>query len=122
MAMLRQMKGEEGEEEKKEEVEEEKEELVDEFTDPPTPGTLGLSPFEIKMYSFANLVTSLGPKQIYWELAYKAICPICHDRKVIAWHCACSSGYVFRDISGSETLWKKIAHSVKTGKKLFFFK
>lgn len=35
--MLRQMKGEEGEEEKKEEVEEEKEELVDEFTDPPTP-------------------------------------------------------------------------------------
>ena len=65
MAMLRQMKGEEGEEEKKEEVEEEKEELVDEFTDPPTPGMSGLSPFEIEMYSFANLVTSLGPKQIY---------------------------------------------------------
>ena len=38
MAMLRQMKGEEGEEEKKEEVEEEKEEVVDEFKDPPTPG------------------------------------------------------------------------------------
>ena len=40
MAMLRQMKGEEGEEEKKEEVEEEKEEVVDEFKDPPTPGRL----------------------------------------------------------------------------------
>ena len=44
MAMLRQMKGEGGEEEKKEEVEEEKEELVEEFEDPVTPGKLGLPP------------------------------------------------------------------------------
>ena len=53
MAMLRQMKGEGGEEEKKEEVEEEKEEDVQEFENPITPGNLR------KMVQYSSLVNIL---------------------------------------------------------------